>query len=1523
MNVKRCLIAGVLGMFLTLVGQGVAVGALAQGGNGQIGGIVQDSSKALVPGVTVTLKNVDTGVTNTQISNESGSYNFSSVPPGAYSVTGTLPGFKASVTNNVQVGVAAQLRVNITLEIGALDAKVEVNASPEQLLTESSASVGDVLTAARSLDLPLVGTDILDLVRILPGYRISPDSNPGVAVNDTFAGQNLSSANVTRDGMSVTSGRYEPTQYGLTTGTNINPDLVGEIRLILAPVDAELGRGNAQIQILTRSGTNRYTGSAVWRIQNSALSANSWGNNNDILGGVWTPTQPNWRNSHNVTLTYGGPIVRNKTFFFASWEQQISNTRTLQTATVYTDAGRQGIFRYWEKWNPQDAAVTNDPTTYPVTATSASRRSVDSSGTPLRPDRNPDGTPYVGGLRCFSVFGNVKFDGSPFTQADCAGGTAAVNATPWDQFRLTPDTTGYIAKVLRTMPHANYWETGDGLNTAGFRWLRGAKGDAGGGTAGSATARAGVTNFVNRKQINIKIDENLGNHRISGNWSYQRDDSGDFLAVWPGGVNGETQRRPQILTITATSTLSSSMLNEARFGVRRDNTSSYAPIQSDRASIREAAAEWYLTGGANPENGKTYPVSYVATLTGSNTGSIGALLANSQTFGSISPLYNYADTFSWTRGRHAFKIGGEIRLTRSNGFNSVGGNVIPAMTSGAGGLTSRLATPSNFTAELPNFLQSGRTGSAALLYFMNGSVNSASMLRWIDDSTDVTGGHWEDTTTVGRKFRDQVQNEWDVFWKDDWKLTNDITLNLGLRYESYGSPYIGSGFTTAPLNLGAGMFGNTSTGSGGLFDRWLRPGSTFLTGYGNAAAVTAANALACTPGVTQSALLPVSSCDPNKLTKIEFVGPNTPNPAKVAVPKDSNNFGPAVGFAWQLPWFGKGKTTLRGGYQLTYGGPARNGVGLDSFLGSAPGALLSSTTNTADTDIAAILATRALNLTDVARLVPVRPTTLPGQTLPIYGRAAAVESYDPQFATPYTQNLTLQLTRSLNRRMTVDVRYVGTLARKMDGTVNLNQPTVFDNPELFQALADTRAGKDAPLFDRMFAGLNISGQTSTGWGAVGTCVTQAANSTAPGRGAEGCGANQVKQHGSAHLRRSATFAANLANGNFVGVINSLANSSTVQGNTLQALPTGVSGVSARILRNGCDRIANGLYNPAAASNPLLGASTANIPTTCFPEDYFIAAPQFSAATFHGNFGHNNYHSLQTQFTLRPTQGSSLQMTHTWQKLLTNQYGNYVDVRNRNADYSLSRTSAAQEIRMNGTFELPLGPNRLLFGSASGWIARAIERWQSSVIFNYSTGAPRDAYTSAQFLYAGGDGGNGPQARPDVVGPWVNPKTNFLWNGPNNNSGTIFGAPSPFAVYDDPQCANLVSGSDGMGTNLRSSCTLNGLAVIVPAGTAGAQLMEDGITYGIPVLRNPLPGKQGNLSARTLRAPGYWSMDANVSKSFRIGESRSVQLRFDSTNILNHPNPGGPIFNIQSSNFGGVTADKTGSRSFQGQLRLSF
>src|SRR5262249_17265859 len=154
-------------------------------------------------------------------------------------------------------------------------------------------------------------------------------------------------------------------------------------------------------------------------------------------------------------------------------------------------------------------------------------------------------------------------------------------------------------------------------------------------------------------------------HRLSANWSYERDDSADFLASWPGGLNGSTRRRPHVLTVTTTSTLSPTMVNEARFGLRYSGATRTVALESNNPFVREPAAQWYLKGGASSANSSLYQVLFNPAGVGN-----GMISATSQDSGDITPLYDFGDTLSWSRGRHAFKVGINLRLTRSNGYNS-------------------------------------------------------------------------------------------------------------------------------------------------------------------------------------------------------------------------------------------------------------------------------------------------------------------------------------------------------------------------------------------------------------------------------------------------------------------------------------------------------------------------------------------------------------------------------------------------------------------------------------------------------------------------------------------------------------------------------------------------------------------------------------------------------------------------------------------------------------------------------------
>src|SRR6185295_10459472 len=193
------------------------------------------------------------------------------------------------------------------------------------------------------------------------------------------------------------------------------------------------------------------------------------------------------------------------------------------------------------------------------------------------------------------------------------------------------------------------------------------------------------------------------NHKISGNISYQMDDSGDNVAQWPGGFTGVIRRRPLILTINATSTLSSNLLNEARFGMNHNKTATLPPFLNPDLSLREETRSFLLDGG-KAANGYVYPVVINPSVGNYGyAGTNGYMAPNPSQIGNVTPLYQFADTVSWTQGKHAFKFGGDLRLPRSNGYN-LQTRPFASMGNGGGAATTNPFTTLTNFPELPGLL---------------------------------------------------------------------------------------------------------------------------------------------------------------------------------------------------------------------------------------------------------------------------------------------------------------------------------------------------------------------------------------------------------------------------------------------------------------------------------------------------------------------------------------------------------------------------------------------------------------------------------------------------------------------------------------------------------------------------------------------------------------------------------------------------------------------------------------------------
>src|SRR5688572_4277177 len=414
--------------FVTLAAVTLLVLAIAGPGYSQggffasVSGTVTDSTNAVIPGVTIRATGVDTGVITTALSNESGTYTFNNLNPGKYTISASLPGFQTKTLTDLNLSQNTSYRYNFELTVSGVNTEVAVSVSGDSILATSGASIGTVLAEQKVRDLPLVGNNVLNLITVLAGIEnIAADNAVFGREATTFAGVSAQNVSIVRDGIQVQDNRYP---NGINSVTTINPDLVGEIRLILTPVDVEIGRGNGTIQYSTRSGTNRYTGSAVWTFRNTALDPNSWTNNRNQApitpgGPSGLPLQPNWTNIHQGTVSFGGPIVRNKTFFFGLFDMNRNRSRALTNFPVLSPCARLGIFRYFNGWNNEDIFGDTNVTQ----ANLARYPSVLPDGTPVNPMNNgvttpgglpPDwatlnpGVPYDPALQHISIFGRLQ-----------------------------------------------------------------------------------------------------------------------------------------------------------------------------------------------------------------------------------------------------------------------------------------------------------------------------------------------------------------------------------------------------------------------------------------------------------------------------------------------------------------------------------------------------------------------------------------------------------------------------------------------------------------------------------------------------------------------------------------------------------------------------------------------------------------------------------------------------------------------------------------------------------------------------------------------------------------------------------------------------------------------------------------------------------------------------------------------------------------------------------------------------------
>jgi hypothetical protein len=285
---------------------------------GQIVGIVSDPSGAVIGGATVTVKSADTGITRSVTSNETGSYTVPLLPPGKYSVTVSEPGFKTTTSTDTAVPAATSTTVNLTLEVGDITQEVMVEAAAEVLQTENASSGGTVneVTVAA---LPLTNRNYTQILGLSPGVAsqvpnaatlgrntVNVNVNGGLVSDNSFQmdGQDVSNLQSQGGGDTVALG-------GISVPS---PDAIEEFRVQTSQYDATYGRGSgANVNVVTKSGTNTIHGGAFEFVRNNILNANDF-----FLNRNGQPRPILKQNQFGGTL--GGPLVKDKLFVFGSYQ---------------------------------------------------------------------------------------------------------------------------------------------------------------------------------------------------------------------------------------------------------------------------------------------------------------------------------------------------------------------------------------------------------------------------------------------------------------------------------------------------------------------------------------------------------------------------------------------------------------------------------------------------------------------------------------------------------------------------------------------------------------------------------------------------------------------------------------------------------------------------------------------------------------------------------------------------------------------------------------------------------------------------------------------------------------------------------------------------------------------------------------------------------------------------------------------------------------------------------------------------
>ena len=724
--------------------------ASAQVDAGAVRGTVTDPTGAVVPNAKVALTNEATGLNMSTVTAGDGTFTFGPVKIGSYAVSVEAPGF-SKATMHITINVQEQARADFRLVTGGVTQTVDVKATPPQLQTQD-ASVGMVATSVQINDLPLNGRNYTFLAQLSPGVTgLNPTR--GLDATGSFVANGLTTVhnNYILDGIDNNNGTVDFLN-GAAYANLPPPDAIQEFKLQTSNFSAEFGRaGGAVVNAAIKSGTNHFHGAAWEFLRNDMLDTvdvDQW----------FTPAALRKKaklRRNQFGADAGGPVLKNKLFYFGDYEGTRIRTGSEHNPTVPTAAeASSGFADFRDQFTLAGASNYTDvlgrkfngATIFdPATTRQVANASVDSVTGLLVSCPNSAATCYV---RDPFYTGGSIVGATDFTTA---AQQAYMNQLP--SGRMDPNAV----KLLQLYPKAN--------SNARFN-----------------------NYFVNRNQpddnnhFDVRVDQNFHDRsQIFGRVSYSHRHAnfpGDFTGLGDntGFGGGDFTDNSLNLGIGHTYNFSPTLINEARFGYSRLRTSSQPPSALESG----VPAQFGIEGIPQTSGNGGLPTIDISGLTSLGAGAF------------ASPNRRSSDTIQFTEnltkihGGHSFKGGFEYQRLHfpwidpawSRGEFSFGG--FTGMAPGLGGKTT------------------GGVGMADILL----SPTKASVANGVDN---VGGANFVAASNITQP--DDMRHYYGAYFQDDWKATSKLTLNMGLRYEIFGGLGEGSGKQAGLLMPHAGGSG--------------------------------------------------------------------------------------------------------------------------------------------------------------------------------------------------------------------------------------------------------------------------------------------------------------------------------------------------------------------------------------------------------------------------------------------------------------------------------------------------------------------------------------------------------------------------------------------------------------------------------------------------------------------------------------------------------------------------------------------